>query len=80
MTKHYPPIPCPKCGTSLRQQVYLVVDCPTGQRALDKAASRSKRVQIVAALWGSAIVYCPQCSFIYRPNSKEYSNESDSED
>ena len=66
MTKNHPPRSCPDCGAPLRQLVHLVVDCPTGQRSLDKTAIRSKDVQITAALWDMATIYCTSCAYIMR--------------
>lgn len=66
MTKNDTPHPCPDCGSPLRQLIHLVIDCPTGQRSLDKKAIRSKDIEITAALWDQATIYCTKCSYHWR--------------
>lgn len=57
---------CPICGSLLYKKIYIQVDCPIGQRALDKAAIRKRNVQIEAVLWDYATIYCPNCSYTQR--------------
>ncbi len=50
---------CPKCRKGqLVQQLSVFVECPLGQKSLNKKAIASSKVKIMGAGWDRATIYC----------------------
>ena len=50
---------CPSCGMELRQQRYLIISAPVGQRSFAKKDIRKKGIRVLGvSAMDTRLVYC----------------------